>query len=90
MNNKVGLTGWLSPDGVFYPCEYGEHSKKAFEIVKEKKIKDKKAFMNSYFFLQDDKGWIPMASKGIPSSSYIIISNKITDKQNKRNGSRKT
>ena len=25
-------TGWLSPDGSFYPCEYGEHEYKAEEI----------------------------------------------------------
>lgn len=28
-----GMTGWLSPTGVFHPCEYGEHSQLASETV---------------------------------------------------------
>ncbi|KLA07118.1 hypothetical protein B4086_5594 [Bacillus cereus] len=28
-----GMTGWLSPEGVFHPCEYGEHSELANETV---------------------------------------------------------
>ncbi|PLS18936.1 hypothetical protein CVD28_00620 [Bacillus sp. M6-12] len=31
--NGKGLTGWLSPEGEFSPCEYGEHYKLATEIV---------------------------------------------------------
>ena len=28
-----GMTGWLSPDGVFYECSYGEHYKFAQELM---------------------------------------------------------
>lgn len=36
MSTKLrGLTGWLSPTGRFYPCEYGQHGDLATELIKE-------------------------------------------------------
>lgn len=32
---KVGLSGYLAPDGDWYPCGYLEHSEKACELVEK-------------------------------------------------------
>lgn len=32
---EQGLTGWLSPEGEFYPCKYGEHYQFATKVLSE-------------------------------------------------------
>ncbi len=38
--SKYGLSGYLAPDGEWYPCEYQEHSDKAVELVGKYKLSE--------------------------------------------------
>jgi hypothetical protein len=33
--DKYGLSGYLAPDGIWYPCEYEKHDAKAVELIKK-------------------------------------------------------
>lgn len=38
--NEFGLSGYLAPDGEWYPCGYQEHRDKAVELVEAYKLKE--------------------------------------------------
>ncbi|MBJ7935574.1 hypothetical protein FNE59_20435 [Bacillus thuringiensis] len=92
---ESGLTGWLSPDGIFYPCEYGGHMQLAAEQVRSNgKLRKERArigFEQGTVVHEEEVLkellWIPM---GIPkwgpqpNMDYIFISYLgRTDKQEK-------
>jgi hypothetical protein len=37
---EYGLSGYLAPDGEWFPCEYKEHSEKALELVEKYKLEE--------------------------------------------------
>ena len=65
-----GLTGWLSPSGIFTPCKYHEHS------VLAQKIIAKQSYNRQYKFIAEDQlrmfNWVSMTSSK-DLSSYIFI-----------------
>jgi hypothetical protein len=77
-NTRVGLTGWLTPDGNFIECEYGNHSEIAKEIMRvEEDLRIRRILKGIKF---DDKAlkeflFVPMGSKGegFEGCSYIFI-----------------
>lgn len=81
-NKAEGKSGWLSPEGRFYPCKYGDHWDKARKILHKLGI--------TYAFAPEDKlrkmfQWVSMESSY--GSSYVSIATKddgvcdYTDKQ---------
>ncbi|MTI67819.1 MAG: hypothetical protein FH753_14635 [Firmicutes bacterium] len=87
MKDKKGLTGWLSPKGIFYPCKYGEHRILAQKILFKHKIKDsklRKALKNETSIPNDNilklDHFIAMGSSN--HCSYVCLNNKkVTKKQ---------
>lgn len=92
MGKNEGLSGWLSPIGEFHPCEYGEHSNLAYEIIDGKRSspeiiqahqehyeKEKQPVISERALLEFLQ-WIPM---GIPKwgsnphKDYLFISYKV-------------
>jgi hypothetical protein len=82
-----GLTGWLSPQGEFFPCEYGEHSYLASEIfdthensnqMKRERINisnEKRGILPHDETLKEML-WIPMGTPkwgSNPSKDYLFI-----------------
>jgi hypothetical protein len=69
-NTKVGLTGWLSPDGDFKESEYGHHHEYANQLLEHDVIKEEDKF-------------IGMGSKGIgfEEYSYFFAPFPLTEKQ---------
>ena len=63
MPPRIGLTGWLDPQGVFHPCEYGKHNEFAMEIV------------DSYGAYEQLKTqfYIPMGADFDEDKSYVFI-----------------
>lgn len=84
-----GLNGWLSPDGKFYHCKYGEHGKVAKQLLDQiRSLRHNKYLKNKYEKEPDEhilreQLYIVMGSKGeqYPNYSYIHISQKLTKKQ---------
>jgi len=63
-----GLSGWLSPEGVFYPCQRGEHSH----------------FAEKYYNTQDESEghYIPMGvSEPDGEYSFLVITKRLTSEQ---------
>lgn len=58
---KVSLSGWLAPDGVFYPCEFFEHDKIVWDVTVNYYGESK---TSTYI---EDRGWIRL-SRGMNSS----------------------
>ncbi|MEK4839422.1 hypothetical protein [Bacillus sp. FSL L8-0152] len=90
-----GLTGWLSPDGVFLVCQYGEHYQTAYELLSsDDHLKKERVRLNyergtvvHQTEVLKELLWIPM---GVPkwgpqpNMDYIFISYLgRTDKQEK-------
>ncbi|PEB54604.1 hypothetical protein COO03_05020 [Bacillus sp. AFS098217] len=80
-----GLTGWLSPDGVFYPCEYGGHMQLATKQVraseKLRKERSRIGFEQGTVVHEEEVLkellWIPMGVPkwgSRPSMDYVFIS----------------
>jgi hypothetical protein len=69
-NTKLGLTGWLSPEGEFRESEYGHHHELANSLLEQDVIEDKDKF-------------IGMGSKGINHEelSYIYSPFELTEQQ---------
>lgn len=83
-----GLTGWLSPIGDFYPCNYGEHNELS-SVVYENNREQLRAVRSE---ISSERGrvvdvhtvlrevmWIPMGSSGQGSSTlmdYVFVSYK--------------
>ena len=67
-----GLTGWLSPSGLFLPCSYREHAILAHRIMFNKR------YNRQYKLVPEDQlrlfNWVSMTSNNNPDlSSYIFI-----------------
>jgi hypothetical protein len=76
-----GLTGWLSPQGEFFPCEYAEHSYLASEMFENHRnskemnservrINNTKGTVLPYDDSLREMFWIPMGR------GYLFISNE--------------
>lgn len=92
MGKNEGLSGWLSPIGEFHPCEYGEHSNLAYEIIDGKRSspeiiqahqehyeKEKQPVISERALLEFLQ-WVPMGiPKGgsNPFKDYLFISYKV-------------
>jgi hypothetical protein len=66
MSEIKGLTGWLDPEGIFHPCDYGEHSIFAQEVIDDYPY-------SAYDRLRYEKFFIPMGSLWDESRSYVFI-----------------
>lgn len=63
-----GLTGWLSPDGVFYPCAYGEHSELASECMwSDTKLKQERVR------LSHEQGTVVHATEVLKELLWIVM-----------------
>lgn len=78
---RIGLTGWLDPEGVFHPCEYGEHRDYAMDIIDS---------FNAYDKLRYEEYYIPMGADYDEDRAYVFLNIDqeklepiITDKQRK-------
>lgn len=77
LNN--GLTGWLTPEGEFIPCDYGKHHEFANLFMQNAKYYAEKAqasidrslLQHNDEFLRRVKSYIPMGVQPGGSSSYI-------------------
>lgn len=89
-----GLTGWLSPNGDFYPCNYGEHNELAsvtYENNREKlkavraEISYERGRVVDAHTVLREVMWIPMGSSGQGSTTlmdYVFVSYKgMTEEQ---------
>lgn len=92
MGKNEGLSGWLSPIGEFHPCEYGEHSNLANEIMDGKRSspevvqahqdhyeKEKRPVISERALLEFLQ-WVPMGTPKWGSNSaqdYLFISYKV-------------
>lgn len=94
-----GMTGWLSPEGQFHPCGYGEHYDLASELVQEHvnkeevKEKRKETFENTGRPITSERGllelmtWIPMGVPkwgSQPSKDYLFINYKVGVTENQK------
>ena len=61
---RIGLTGWLDPEGEFHPCNYGEHNKFAEKIIDS---------YGAYSRLRDELLYIPMGAAFNEKESYVFI-----------------
>ncbi|WP_442637796.1 hypothetical protein [Rossellomorea marisflavi] len=87
MEENKGLTGWLSPEGVFHECEYGEHYNLASELmdaIDSKVVSDKRielyekkgSIVHSERVLLEEMIWIPMGGSENGNSrgkDYLFI-----------------
>lgn len=87
MEGNKGLTGWLSPEGVFHECEHGEHYNLASELmdaIDSKVVSDKRmelyekkgSVVHSERVLLEEMIWIPMGGSEDGSSrsrDYLFI-----------------
>lgn len=75
--SKKSVIGWLSPDGIFYKCGYGEHDEKAMNLVSELKIQT--IFKDDMFLrgagLLEELGWFRFVQ-----SSYYDRYDNMPDK----------
>lgn len=84
-----GLTGWLSAEGEFFPCGYGQHYELAIDIINEQIRKDvvektrKEHYEKTNEIVQSERQllelmtWIPMGipkSGSHPTKDYLYIS----------------
>lgn len=58
--------GWISPDGRFFPCEYGCHTEKAREIIGQfKPVSDPRWYLEA-------KGWLAIYKNPVAEKSLAI------------------
>ena len=81
---RIGLTGWLDPEGVFHPCGFSEHSEYAQKILESYNTWD------AYDRIRDEKLYIPMGGDYDENDAYVFLNIDndklepiITDKQKK-------
>lgn len=77
---KFGLTGFLDPDGQFYPCKYLEHlqfSNVMYAIALKKYPERKRSIEDRYYsdFLERI-GYISMGSNGCENMSHVRFPSK--------------
>lgn len=84
---KTGQTGWLSPEGVFYACKYGEHYQLAQDIFEEHEdsarllTERQQVFKNQNGYVGERDSlaymkWIPMGVPewgSHPQKDYLFI-----------------
>ncbi|MEH7210224.1 hypothetical protein V7094_29135 [Priestia megaterium] len=89
-----GLTGWLSPNGDFYPCNYGEHHELSSDIYQKNREElgnerarisaERDRLVDVHTVLREIM-WIPMGASGQGSTTlmdYVFVSYKgMTDEQ---------
>lgn len=72
--DEEGVSGWLNPEGQFYPCGFGEHSRYAREVLEIMDID-----VDSEDVAND--GHIPMSCNEQSTLSHIGILGDITESQ---------
>lgn len=73
MRTKEMPTGWLSPDGEIFKCNYYEHNATAEEICKRLNIEYNKF---SYFGKDDALfalGWCKLAISSLDDKQYLVV-----------------
>lgn len=84
---KTGQTGWLSPEGVFHSCQYGEHYQLAQDIFDEHEERERlyqerqEVFKNKDGYVGERDSlaymkWIPMGVPdwgSQPQKDYLFI-----------------
>lgn len=73
MPTRLGLSGMLSPGGVFYACDAHAHCALANELI------------GGDQFSAEKEGWVVMGSKGFgfPHNTYLYIPEQISPAQRK-------
>lgn len=83
-----GLTGWLSPDGVFYSCNYGEHNELSSQLYEKNqeelgaeraKLTAERGRVADVHTVLREVLWIPMGASGQGSTTlmdYVFVSYK--------------
>ena len=75
--------GWLSPEGIFNPCEYGDHDDLADDRLYLEKIIPTKTLSDTPSTLLERCGWIKIQCGNVylPSHKKIDDSFPVTKKQ---------
>lgn len=83
---KINRYGWLSPDGTFYPVEFGKHQMWAanylLKLYRDDKISYEQANVGDPGDLLTDMGWILIHNPhGFGLKITRNLSKRVTDKQ---------
>jgi hypothetical protein len=78
---RVGKTGWLTPEGVFHECNYGEHHILAYRFMENEELQKEQArarlensiYQHSDEFLRRIKSYIPMGVEPGGGYSYLFL-----------------
>lgn len=68
----TGLTGWLDPEGTFYPCEYGKHYILANKLIEQWNIESNGTYCSGgdIDILKKERHYIKMYSKNSMPNKY--------------------
>ncbi|WCK57540.1 hypothetical protein PP175_26100 (plasmid) [Aneurinibacillus sp. Ricciae_BoGa-3] len=76
-----GLSGWLSPDGEFFPCGYSQHHGFAYDKLEELNKNPSGGIMTDIDRLQEEEQYAYFGYSVVSSYLFISLKKGFTSKQ---------
>lgn len=72
---KKYISGWLSPQGKFYPCKWGKHTNEIYDILEELGMLEMFWELEDHGFCEGAREWV------IKEKGWILLNNPYGDEQ---------